>query len=177
MPESAKQNLVLYGKITKRHGLYGEVKVFAFGGHPETLSGLGKIYVEVPNRKEPRRFSLSQVKIQKNVAIVKLEDIDTPEAADALKNLHVLVEKNDLQPPGEDEYYWTDLIGLRVCTSHGDNIGEVKDLINSGGHDILVIKSPERGREFLVPFVERFVTTVDLDGSMITVEPVEGLLE
>lgn len=177
MPESAKQNLVLYGKITKRHGLYGEVKVFAFGGHPETLSGIGKIYVEVPDRKEPRIFSLSRIRIQKNVAIVKLEDIDTLEAADALKNLHVLVEKNDLHPPGEDEYYWADLIGLRVRTSHGDNIGEVKDLIDSGGHDILVIKSQERGREFLVPFVEKFVTTVDLDGSMITLEPVEGLLE
>lgn len=177
MPESAKQNLVLYGKITKRHGLYGEVKVFAFGGHPETLSGIGKVYVEVPDRKEPRRFGLSRIKIQKNVAIVKLEDVDTPEAADALKNLHVLVKKDDLHPPGEDEYYWTDLIGLRVCTSHGDNIGEVRDLIDSGGYDILVIKSPERGKEFLVPFVKKFVTAVDLEALMITVEPVEGLLE
>ncbi len=177
MPESAKQNLVLYGKITKRHGLDGEVKVFPFGGHPQTLSGIREVYVEVPGRREPRRFSLSRIRIQKNVAIVKLEDVDTPEAADALKNLHVLVEKNDLQPPEEDEYYWNDLIGLRVRTSHGDNIGEVKDLINSGGHDILVIKSPGRGREFLVPFVRKFVTAVDLDDSMITVEPVEGLLE
>lgn len=177
MPESAKQNLVLYGKITKRHGLYGEVKVFAFGGRPETLSGIGKVYVEVPGREEPRRFGLSRIKIQKNVAIVKLEDVDTPEAADALKNLHVLVEKDDLHPPGEDEYYWTDLIGLRVRTSHGDNIGEVRDIIDSGGYDILVIKSPERGREFLVPFVKKFVTAVDLDALMITVEPVEGLLE
>ena len=172
-----KQSLVLYGKITKRHGLYGEVKVFAFGGRPETLSGVGEVYVEVPERKEPRRFGLSRIKIQKNAAIVKLENVDTAEAADALKNLHVLVEKNDLQPPGEDEYYWSDLIGLRVRTSRGDGIGEVKDLIGSGGHDILVIKSPERGREFLVPFVERFVTEVDLDGSTITVEPVDGLLE
>lgn len=177
MPESAKQNLVLYGKITRRHGLYGEVKVFAFGGRPETLSGIEKVYVEVPGRREPRRFSLSRVKIQKNVAIAKLEDIDTPEAADALKDLHVLVEKSDLRPPGEDEYYWTDLIGLQVRTSGGDDIGEVEDLIDSGGHDILVIKSPRRGREFLVPFVRRFVTAVDLDRSMITVEPVEGLLE
>ncbi len=175
MPESAKQNLVLYGKITRRHGLYGEVKVFAFGGRPETLSGAKEVYVGVPGRREPRRFGLSRIRIQKSVAIVKLNDIDTPEAADALKNLHVLVGKNDLQPPGEDEYYWSDLIGLRVRTSRGDDIGEVKDLIDSGGHDILVIRSPER--EFLVPFVGKFVTAVDLDSSMITVEPVEGLLE
>ena len=177
MPESAKQNLVLYGKITKRHGLCGEVKVFAFGGHPETLSGIKKIYIEISDRKEPREFSLSRIRIQKNVAIVKLEDVDTPEAADALKDSRVLVEKNDLHPPGEDEYYWTDLIGLRVRTSQGDNIGEVKDLICSGGHDILVIKSQEQGRELLVPFVERFVTMVDIDRSTITVESIEGFLE
>ena len=175
MPESVKQNLVLYGKITRRHGLYGEVKVFAFGGRPETLSGVKKLYVEVPGGKEPREFTLSRIRIQKSVAIVKLDGVDTPEAADALKNLHVLVEKDDLQPPGEDEYYWSDLIGVRVRTSSGDDIGEVKDLIDSGGHDILVVKGPER--EFLVPFARKFVTAVDLDGSTITVEAVEGLLE
>ena len=175
MPESVKQNLVLYGKITRRHGLYGEVKVFAFGRRPETLSGVKKFYVEIPGGKEPREFSLSRIRIQKSVAIVKLDGVDTPEAADALKNLHVLVEKDDLQPPGEDEYYWSDLIGVRVRTSGGDDIGEVRDIIDSGGHDILVVKGPER--EFLVPFAGKFVTAVDLDGLTITVEPVEGLLE
>lgn len=177
MPENAKQNLVLYGKITKRHGLYGEVKMFAFGGRPETLSGVEKVYVEVSDRREPRTFILSRIRIQKNTAILKLEGVDTPEAADGLRDLHVLVERDDLQPPGEDEYYWSDLIGLRVRTSRGENIGEVKDLIDSGGHDILVIGSAGRKREFLVPFVSRFVTTVDLDGSTITVEAVEEFLE
>ena len=177
MPESAKQSLVLYGKITKRHGLYGEVKMFAFGGHPETLSGVKKLYIEVPDQTEPREFSLSRIRTQRNTAILKLRGVDTPEAANGLRNLHVLVEREDLQPPGEDEYYWSDLIGLQVRTSRGENIGEVRDLIDSGGYDILVIKSSGRNREFLIPFVKRFVSAVDLDGSVITVEPVEGLLE
>lgn len=151
--------------------------MFAFGGHPETLSGVKKVYIEVPDQTEPRKFSLSRVRTRKSTAILKLGGVDTSEAADGLRNLHVLVEREELQPPGEDEYYWSDLIGIRVCTSRGENIGEVSDLIDSGGHDILVIKGSERGREFLVPFVKRFVTTVDLDGSVITVEPIEGLLE
>lgn len=177
MPESAKQSLVLYGKITKRHGLSGEVKMFAFGGRPETLSGVKKVYIEIPDQTEPRKFSLSRIRTQKNTAILKLKGVDTPEAADGLRNLNVLVERENLQPPGEDEYYWSDLIGLQVCTSRGEIVGEVGDLIDSGGHDILVIKNSERRREFLIPFVKRFVTAVDLDSSVITVEPVEGLLE
>ena len=151
--------------------------MFAFGGRPETLSRVKKVYIEVPDQTESRKFILSRVRTQKNTAILKLEGVDTPEAADGLRNLNVLVERDDLQPPGENEYYWSDLIGLQVCTSRGETIGEVRDLIDSGGHDILVIKSSGRGREFLVPFVKRFVTAVDLDGSVITVEPVEGLLE
>ena len=151
--------------------------MFAFGGRPETLSGVKKVYVEVSDRKEPRKFILSRIRIQKNTAILKLEGVDTPGAADVLRDLHVLVERNDLRPPGEDEYYWSDLVGLRVRTSRGESIGEVKNLIDSGGHDILVVESAERKREFLVPFVSRFVTAVDLDGSMITVEAVEELLE
>ena len=151
--------------------------MFAFGGRPESFSGAKKVYVEVSDRKEPRKFILSRIRIQKNTAILKLEGVDTPEAADGLRGLHVLVERNDLRPPGEDEYYWSDLIGLRVRTSRGENIGEVKDLIDSGGHDILVIESAERKRELLVPFVSRFVTAVDIEGSMITVKAIEELLE
>ena len=151
--------------------------MFAFGGRPETLSRVEKVYIEVPDQTEPRKFSLSRIRNQKNTAILKLKGVDTPEAADGLRNLNVLVEKDDLQPPGEDEYYWSDLVGLQVRTSRGETIGEVRDLIDSGGHDILVIKSSGRGREFLIPFVKRFVTAVDLDDSVITVEPVEGLLE
>jgi len=175
LPESAKQNLVLYGKITKRHGLQGEVKMFAYGGCPETLSGVQKVYIEVPDQAEPRRLNLSRVKIHKNTAILKLTGVDTPDVAEELRNLNVLVKRGDLQPPEQDEYYWSDLIGLQVCTSGGENIGEVRNLIDSGGHDILVIKSPKQ--EFLIPFVKRFVISVDLDNSIITVDPVEGLLE
>lgn len=151
--------------------------MFAFGGHPENLSEVKKIYIAVPDQAEPLSFDLSRIRIQKNTAILKLSGVDTPEAADGLRGLHMLVEKSDLRPPEEDEYYWSDLIGLQVRTSLGENIGEVKDLINSGGHDILVIKNAVRDREFLVPFVKRFVTAVDLDGSMITVEPLEGLFD
>jgi len=151
--------------------------MFAFGGRPETLSGVKKVYIEIPDQTEPRKFSLSRIRTQKNTAILKLKGVDTPEAADGLRNLNVLVERENLQPPGEDEYYWSDLIGLQVCTSRGEIVGEVGDLIDSGGHDILVIKNSERRREFLIPFVKRFVTAVDLDSSVITVEPVEGLLE
>ncbi len=177
MPKREEQKFILYGKITKTHGLYGEVKIFPFGGCPDTFADLKEAYVEVSDQPKPRKLHVSRVKIQKNAAIVKFLGIDTPEAADELKNLHILVERKDLKEPGEDEYYYSDIIGLRVRTSGGENVGEVKELIHSGGYDILVVKSAESAREFLVPFVGKFVIKVDLEESTITVQPIEGLFD
>ena len=177
MPLHGKKELLLYGKITKRHGLSGEVKVLPFGGRPDTLSDVGKIYVEVPDEESPREFSVSRKKIRGNAAVLKLRGVDTPEAADGLRNMKVLVERSDLQSPGEDEYYWFDLIGLGVRAVSGETLGKVTDLIAGAGHDILVVKSVEGDREFLVPFAGKFVAEVDTRESVVTVEPVEGLFD
>lgn len=177
MPPHGKKELLLYGKITKRHALSGEVKVLSFGGDPDTLSDVGKIYVEIPDEESPREFSVSRKKIRGNTVVLKLRGIDTPEAADGLRNTKVLVERSDLQSPGEDEYYWFDLIGLGVRAVSGKPLGKVTDLIAGAGHDILVVKSEEGDREFLVPFAGKFIAEVDTQGCVITVEPIEGLFD
>ncbi len=173
----AKLGLVLYGKITKRHGLSGEVKMLAFGANPATLAKAQKIYLKIPERDGPVRFDIARIKIHKNMGILKFHGVDTPEAADTLINLQVLVSKDDLAPLGENEYYWMDLIGLSALSSDGKKIGKISNLIDSTGQDILVIKTAPRGQEFLVPFVEKFVTSVDLEQGTITVEPIEGLFD
>ena len=176
-PERGKKELVLYGKITKRHGLAGEVKVIAFGGRPDALDGARRIYVGVPGESGPRTFDVSRSGVRGNAAVLKLAGVDTPEAADELRNLEVSLERDDLEPPGEDEYFWTDLIGLGVRTVSGETVGEIKGLMGGAGHDILVVESPDGEREFLVPFVDRFVAEVDMDESVVTVSPVEGLFD
>lgn len=176
-PERGRKELVLYGKITKRHGLSGEVKVIAFGGRPDALGGARRIYVGVPGEPRPATFDVSRSGVRGNAAVLKLRGVDTPEDADGLRNLEVSLERDDLEPPGEDEYFWADLIGLGVRTVSGENVGEIRGLMGGAGHDILVIESPDGDREFLVPFVDRFVAEVDMDESVVTVSPVEGLLD
>ena len=176
-PKREKKELVLYGKITKKHALSGEVKAIAFGGRPDALIGAKRIYLNVPGKSRPGRFDVARSGIQGNVAVLKLRGVDTPEAADELRNLEISLERDDLESPGEDEYFWTDLIGLGVRTVSGENVGEIKGLMGGAGHDILVIESPDGEREFLVPFVDRFVAQVDMDESVVTISPVEGLVD
>ena len=149
----------------------------AFGGRPDALGGARRIYVGVPGESGPRTFDVSRSGVRGNAAVLKLAGVDTPEAADELRNLEVSLERDDLEPPGEDEYFWTDLIGLGVRTVSGETVGEIKGLMGGAGHDILVVESPDGEREFLVPFVDRFVAEVDMDESVVTVSPVEGLFD
>ena len=151
--------------------------MIAFGGRPDALGGARRIYVGVPGEPRPATFDVSRSGVRGNTAVLKLRGVDTPEDADGLRNLEVSLERDDLEPPGEDEYFWADLIGLGVRTVSGENVGEIRGIMGGAGHDILVIESPDGDREFLVPFVDRFVAEVDMDESVVTVSPVEGLLD
>lgn len=167
--------LITYGKITKRHGLSGEVKVLSFSGTFESLKNISKLIIRIPPDNDTKSLNIIRFRIQKNTAIVKLEGIDTPEAADQLKNSIILIEESELPDPGENEYYWLQLIGLKVRTRNRESIGTVKDLLSNPGYEILVVQGNDK--EIMIPFVEKFVKTIDLENSEIIIQPIEGLLE
>ena len=167
--------LIKYGKITKRHGLSGEVKVLPFSGSFENINNITKFYIEIPSEKKSKVFNIKKVRIQKNTAIVKLVEVDTPEAADYLKNCLVSVNEEELSKLDENEYYWHQLIGLEVYTDNNMYIGKIDDLINNSAQELLVIKNNKK--EYLIPFVEKFVLNIDFEESKLIIKPIEGLLD
>ena len=72
-----------------------------------------------------------------------------------------------MPPPEANEFYWSDLIGLTAVNREGVELGKVDSLMESGAHDLLVIKGK---REVLIPFVERFVGKVDVAAGRIEVD-------
>ena len=168
--------LIIYGKITKKHGLLGEVKVHVFSGDFDNLKNLKQIYIETPSDRNPQKFNITNVRTHKNSAIVKIKGINTPEIADKFKNCHLLVEEKNLFELRENEYYWYKLIGLRVYNSSNEYIGTVINLLDNTAQEILVIKNEKSGNEYLVPFVSKFILDINLDKSKIIIEQIEGLL-
>jgi len=77
------------------------------------------------------------------------------------------VARSDLPPPQENEFYWSDLIGLKAVNREGVELGQVDSLLETGAHDVLVIKGK---REYLIPFVATFVGKVDVAGGVIEVD-------
>lgn len=88
----------------------------------------------------------------------------------------LFVPEEDLPPLAEDTFYHDQLLGCRVVTVGGQDVGPVEDILSAGGSDLLVVR-PEAGGEVLIPFSREICRRVDLRGKVIEIDPPDGLLD
>ena len=153
------------GRIAAPFGVKGWVKLQPYSEDPGTLMDFESW--RVGRGEQYRQFSVEAVQDHGNALVAKLVGIDDRDAAYALRGQEVSVERADLPPPEDNEFYWSDLVGLRAINREGVELGKVDSLMETGAHDVLVIKGE---REHLVPFVAAFVGKVDLAGGTIEVD-------
>ncbi len=99
--------------------------------------------------------------------VASLSGIEDRNAALAIGGCKIGVPASSFPPPGPGETYWRDLMGLRVVNSDGTVFGTVERLIETGAHDVLVVKGE---RERLIPFVKQFVIRVVPDEGLLRVD-------
>jgi 16S rRNA processing protein RimM len=92
----------------------------------------------------------------------------------AFRNQWIYVRSRELPTLDAQEYYHHQLIGLRVVSEEGRLLGSVEDILETGAHDIILVRSPT-GAEVLIATVEAFVTNIDLEQSVISVRTIPGL--
>lgn len=103
--------------------------------------------------------------------IASLPGVDSPEQARTLMRQTIAVRRDQLPPAEEGSYYWADLIGLDVVTTGGEALGAIARMMETGAHDVMVVRGGPDGRERLIPFViDRFVKRVDLAGNRLEVD-------
>lgn len=103
--------------------------------------------------------------------VAEIDEIPSREDAERLAGLNLFVSRSSLPAPGEGRFYWQDLIGLKVVNLDAVELGRVRELIDAGVHDVLVIRRSGPGVDHLVPFVQgRFIDSVDLDAGRIVVD-------
>ena len=113
-------------------------------------------------------FRLLNARAQGNLIAAELEGVSDRNAAEALKGFYVGAPREALPDPGEDEYYWSDLTGLKVENEQGEPLGVVAGLMSTGAHDVLQVVDGEVER--LIPFVKAYALEVDLAGRKIRVD-------
>ena len=168
-------DLIQVGHITGAYGLRGGVRVTPYSMDADALLSVKTWWIDKPSL---RAVQMRNAKYHSGDVTATLVDVADREAAEALKGATVQVSRSDFPELPEDEYYWTDLIGLDTVNLQGEALGKVSDMMHNGAQSILRItpvpdpnaapdaKAPER----LVPFVDQYVKTVDLQAKVITLD-------
>ena len=161
------------GQIVNTFGIKGQVKVKPFTDDINRFDELKEVYVE--KKHELKLFQIEKVNYSKNMVILKLKGIETPEQAETLRNSYLKINRKDAKKLPEGTYYIADLIGLDVYTDEDKFLGKVDYIYNAGSSDIYVVKD-EPGKEVLLPAIKDVLKQVDLENGKIIVHIIEGLI-
>ncbi|MBQ1947965.1 MAG: 16S rRNA processing protein RimM [Clostridia bacterium] len=161
---------LLIGKFVGTHGLHGDIKMQVYTDSVSMLKKLKTISCGVAV------YVVEAVREHKNVALFKLTNIDTPEAAHMLIGQDVYADREDLPPLPEGRYYAEDIIGLSVISTEGENLGKITDVFSTGSNDVYEITN-ETKKKTLIPAIRDVVKNIDLDAQMMTIWMMPGLFD
>jgi 16S rRNA processing protein RimM len=178
--EASDDALLVVGRLVAPQGLRGEVRVLPLSDFPERFTRAGRRWLRRPGgTARPVELRGGRVLPGKDLFVVRLEGIDSREAAEAAVGEELLVLASDRPRLAKGEFHLMDLVGLEVrLLESGERIGQVTDLLHAGNDLLEVELEAERGgRRLLVPFVTAIVPRVELAEGWVGLTPPPGLLE
>jgi len=178
MPEQAGNEMVIMGRVVAPYGILGWLKIqpsteYLDGllDYPTWWIGRQQDTLQAGQKASPwREYQVETGKIHADSLLVKLIGIDSREAALALKSQHIAVARQALPALAQDEYYWSDLIGMQVVNLQQHDLGSIQDIFATGANDVIVVKQADSDRQRLLPFVAQTVQDVDMQKRIVTVD-------
>ncbi|ALO45903.1 ribosome maturation factor RimM [Pseudohongiella spirulinae] len=163
---------VCLGRVGAPYGIKGWVKLISFTEPRENLLDYRHLQVMLQGREQ--MLELDAAKPHGKGLIGHFVTYDTPEAVRELTNLELYVDSTELPVLGESDYYWHQLVGLKVYTVQGELLGRISKMLETGANDVMVV-DPDTGsvdkNQRLIPWLpERVVTGVDLTAGTIEVD-------
>lgn len=168
------EDLVAIANIVRTRGLKGEVVADMLTDFPERFESLVDV-IGVRENGERLELKIEKFWFQNDRVILKFVGFDTIESGETLRNVEICVPESDVVELDEDEYFDWELAGCKVETIEGTEIGEVRELMRTGGTELLVVAGGSK--EYLIPFAETICVKVDIENKLIRIDPPEGLLE
>ena len=165
---------IVIGRITKPHGIRGEVCVDFYADSPSILEDA--VWLKLPSAP-PKPYGIIAARFHHNRLLLTLENVPDRNAAELLRNAEVLVPRERLPALKPGEVYLADLPGFTVLLQEtGETIGAITQANLAGGQEIWQITTPE-GKDILFPAVPEFVTELDAKARIARISPPPGLLE
>ncbi len=162
MPEDKQVEI---GKIVAPHGVRGEMRVVQLIEFPERVMALKEIEVEGAGL-----FKVISARFHKQFILMKFSGIYSIEQAEKLKNRRVFTSRSALGPLPEGRYYIEDMLGMAVVDVSGRELGQLAEVLPSGGNDVYVVRQKDRA-DMLLPAIKEVIRDIDIAKRIMTVEP------
>ncbi len=160
------------GIITTPHGIAGEVKVFP------TTDDTGRFrklkHVILDTGREELELEVAQARFSKQMVILKFREFQDINEVERFRGKSLYVTRENAVKLEKDEYFIADMIGMKVISTDGEDLGILKDVMQTGANDVYIAEGPD-GAELLLPAIHDCVRDVDMDHGVITVFLMHGL--
>jgi 16S rRNA processing protein RimM len=157
------------GRILRPHGVRGELRVEIHTDFPERFGVYRRVYVG-PGYKP---YQIEAHRPHGGRVLLKLREVADRTAAEELRGQWVYIAIEDAVPLAKGEVYLHDMLGLRVETVEGEQLGEVADIIETGANPVYVVRGLQG--EILIPDIPDVIEEIDLPRGELIVRLIEGL--
>jgi len=168
------EDLVAIAKLVRVRGLRGELVADILTEFLERFSNLENVIAVLPGGKRAD-LKIEDFWFQKNRIVFKFAGFDSIERAETLVNSEICIPESEAVELDEGEFFDWELQDCSVETLEGEKIGIVRQIMRTGGTEILVVAGEHK--DYLIPFAETICTDVDIENKLIRLDAPEGLLE
>ena len=169
------EDVVVVARIVKTRGLRGEVVADLLTDFPDRFENL-KSLIGLSRDESRRSLEIEEQWFHLNRLVLKFAGFDSIDEAKALVGYDLAVPSQDRVELPEDSFYEWELIGCRVETVGSEHVGEVAEVMRTGGVEILKVVD-ETGRDRLIPMASDIVVEIDKEKKLVRIDPPQGLLE
>jgi 16S rRNA processing protein RimM len=166
-------DLLQVGVITSTHGIKGEVKVYPTTDDVKRFKKLKNVILD--DGKEQKEVNIQGVKFFKNMAIVKFEGYDKIEDVERMRQVKLLVTRENAVKCAKNEYFIADLVGCTVFEDK-EELGVLTEVLPTGANDVYIVKTKE-DKEILIPAIKECILKVDIKKKKIKVHLLDGLVD
>ncbi|MCL5103987.1 MAG: ribosome maturation factor RimM [Armatimonadetes bacterium] len=165
-----REQEIVIGRVVAPFGLRGEVKVIVLTDFPERFGAGNEITIRIDDDKR-RKVRIDASRPNKGGLTIKLKGIETRNDAEELRDSEVVIDQSELAELPSDRFYVFDIIGLKVVTDDGRELGEVADVLQGGANDVYVTSTG-----LYIPAIKDVVTKIDIKAGLMVIRPMPGLL-
>jgi 16S rRNA processing protein RimM len=171
-----KNGFLPVGKIVGAHGVKGNIKVYSYA---ESLSVFnpGSLILLINPKGFEKNYKIRWVKPHGKLTLLSLKGVENRNSVETLIGSVFFIQRANLPEPEDGSYYWVDIIGISVFTTHDEYIGLVESIIPTGSNDVFVVRNPNKAHdnETLIPAIESVILGIDLKLKIMRVDLPEGL--